>query len=181
MKPETYALIEQSIKAVPDYPKPGIIFRDITSLMENPQAYAATIHELVAIYKDCGFTKVAGTEARGFLFGAPLALELGVGFIPVRKPGKLPRETISQSYELEYGMDCVEIHKDALNENDKVLLVDDLIATGGTAEATVALIRQLKATISDAAFVINLVDLPGKQRLEQLDVKVTHLIEYHGE
>ncbi|CAG9001055.1 MAG: Adenine phosphoribosyltransferase [Candidatus Celerinatantimonas neptuna] len=181
MKPETYALIAQSIKAVPDYPKPGIIFRDITSLMENPQAYAATIHELVAIYKDCGFTKVAGTEARGFLFGAPLALELGVGFIPVRKPGKLPRETISQSYELEYGMDCVEIHKDALNENDKVLLVDDLIATGGTAEATVALIRQLGAIISDAAFVINLVDLPGKQRLEQLDVKVTHLIEYQGE
>ncbi|MFM2483406.1 adenine phosphoribosyltransferase [Celerinatantimonas sp. YJH-8] len=181
MKPETYALIEQSIKSIPDYPKPGIIFRDITSLMEDPAAYAATINSLAETFKGRGFTKVAGTEARGFLFGAPLALALGIGFIPVRKPGKLPRKTISQSYELEYGHDSVEIHEDALNSDDHVLLVDDLIATGGTAEATVKLIRQLGATITDAAFVINLVDLPGQKRLEQMGVHVTHLVQYQGD
>lgn len=181
MKPETYALIEESIKSIPDYPKPGIIFRDITTLLEDPAAYAATIQVLAERYQGLGFTKVAGTEARGFLFGAPLALALGVGFIPVRKPGKLPRETISQSYELEYGHDSVEIHKDAVTADDKVLLVDDLIATGGTAEATVKLIRSLGGTIDDAAFVINLVDLPGQKRLEQMGVKVTHLVQYQGD
>ncbi|MFM2483932.1 adenine phosphoribosyltransferase [Celerinatantimonas yamalensis] len=181
MNPETHALIKQSIKSIPDYPKPGIIFRDVTSLMENPVAYKATIDELVRIYAGRQFTKVAGTEARGFLFGAPLALALGIGFVPVRKPGKLPRETISQSYDLEYGTDQIEIHKDAVNADDKVLLVDDLIATGGTAEASVILLRRLGATIEDAAFVINLVDLPGQKRLEQLGINVVDLIQYQGD
>lgn len=181
MNPETRALIEQSIVSIPDYPQPGIIFRDITSLMENAKAYQATIDELASIYKDQKFTKVVGTEARGFLFGAPLALALGVGFVPVRKPGKLPRETISQSYELEYGTDTIEIHKDAVDKDDKVLLVDDLIATGGTAEAAVILLRKLGATVNDAAFVINLVDLPGQKKLESLGVKVVDLVQYQGE
>ena len=181
MKPEIYALIEKSITAIPDYPKDGITFRDITSLVENPQAYAATIDTLVEQYRGHGLTKIAGTEARGFLFGAPLALALGIGFVLVRKPGKLPRQTISQSYQLEYGSDSVEMHVDAVGPGDKVLLVDDLIATGGTAEATVSLIRELGATIDEAAFVINLIDLPGQRRLEALGVKVSHLIEYQGD
>lgn len=113
MNSEKQALIKASIKSIPDYPKPGILFRDVTSLMEDAAAYKATIEAMVEKYKDMGFTKIVGTEARGFLFGAPLALELGVGFVPVRKPGKLPRATISQSYELEYGTDTLEIHTDA--------------------------------------------------------------------
>lgn len=143
MSTETLTLIKNSIKSIPDYPKAGIMFRDVTSLMEDPKAYQATIQLLVEKYKQGGFTKIVGTEARGFLFGAPLALELGVGFVPVRKPGKLPRPTIAQTYDLEYGTDTLEIHTDAIVEGDKVLVVDDLLATGGTIEATVKLIRQL--------------------------------------
>ena len=127
MNTETLSLIKQSIKTIPNYPKEGILFRDVTSLLENAAAYKATIDLLVEHYRGQGFTKIVGTEARGFLFGAPLALELGVGFVPVRKPGKLPRATISQSYELEYGHDSLEIHPDAINPNDKVLVVDDVL------------------------------------------------------
>jgi len=143
MNTETLSLIKQSIKTIPNYPKEGILFRDVTSLLENAAAYKATIDLLVEHYRGQGFTKIVGTEARGFLFGAPLALELGVGFVPVRKPGKLPRATISQSYELEYGSDTLEIHADSITASDKVLVVDDLLATGGTIEATVKLIRRL--------------------------------------
>lgn len=135
--------IKDSIKTIPDYPKPGILFRDVTSLLENPLAYAASIELLVERYREAGVTKVVGTEARGFLFGAPVALALGVGFVPVRKPGKLPRATLSESYELEYGTDKLEIHTDAITAGDKVLVVDDLLATGGTIEATTKLIRRL--------------------------------------
>lgn len=119
MSTETLSLIKNSIKSIPDYPKAGIMFRDVTSLMEDPKAYQATIQLLVEKYKQGGFTKIVGTEARGFLFGAPLALELGVGFVPVRKPGKLPRPTIAQTYDLEYGTDTLEIHTDAIVEGDK--------------------------------------------------------------
>ncbi len=135
--------IKDSIKTIPDYPKAGILFRDVTSLLENPKAYSASIKLLSEHYSESGVTKVVGTEARGFLFGAPVALALGVGFVPVRKPGKLPRETISESYELEYGTDTLEIHTDSIQPGDKVLVVDDLLATGGTIEATVKLIRRL--------------------------------------
>lgn len=135
--------IKDSIKTIPDYPKAGILFRDVTSLLENPKAYSASIELLSEHYSESGVTKVVGTEARGFLFGAPVALALGVGFVPVRKPGKLPRETISESYELEYGTDTLEIHTDSIQPGDKVLVVDDLLATGGTIEATVKLIRRL--------------------------------------
>lgn len=121
MTQEKIELIQSSIKSIQDYPKPGILFRDVTSLMENPDAYRATMEVLTERYKDKGITKIIGTEARGFLFGAPLALALGVGFVPVRKPGRLPREVIAESYELEYGKDTLEIHLDAIAEGDKVL------------------------------------------------------------
>ncbi|MCL1079170.1 adenine phosphoribosyltransferase [Parashewanella spongiae] len=181
MNTETLAIIKQSIKTIPDYPKVGIMFRDVMSLLENAKAYQATISLLVEQYKSMGFTKVVGTEARGFLFGAPLALELGVGFVPVRKPGKLPRETISEDYELEYGKDTLEIHTDAIVEGDKVLVIDDLLATGGTIDATVKLIRRLKGDVSHAAFVINLPDLGGEARLKALGLDVLTLCEFEGE
>lgn len=177
---ETLSLIKASIKSIKDYPKPGILFRDVTSLLEDATAYRATIQLLVEKYKDMGFTKVVGTEARGFLFGAPLAIELGIGFIPVRKPGKLPRETVAQSYELEYGMDTLEIHVDAIEKGDKVLVVDDLLATGGTIEATTKLIRSLGGEVEHAAFVINLPEIGGDKRLAALDVNVYSICEFEG-
>ena len=181
MNTETLSLIKQSIKTIPNYPKEGILFRDVTSLLENAAAYKATIDLLVEHYRGQGFTKIVGTEARGFVFGAPLALELGIGFVPVRKPGKLPRATISQSYELEYGHDSLEIHTDAISANDKVLVVDDLLATGGTIEATVKLIRQLGGEVKHAAFVISLPDLGGEARLTALGLELVKLCEFEGE
>jgi adenine phosphoribosyltransferase len=172
--------IKNSIKTIPDYPKPGIFFRDITSLLEQPEAYAASIRLLADRYRDKGLTKVVGTEARGFLFGAPVALALGLGFVPVRKPGKLPRETLSESYELEYGVDMLEIHQDAIKPGDKVLVVDDLLATGGTIEATVKLIRRLGGEVHDAAFVINLADLGGEERLKRMAVESYSLVVFPG-
>ena len=130
-------LIKSSIKSIPDYPKEGIIFRDITTLLEVPAAFKATIDLIVEQYRDKGITKVLGTESRGFIFGAPVALALGLPFELVRKPKKLPRETISQSYQLEYGQDTLEMHIDAISDGDNVLIIDDLLATGGTVEATV--------------------------------------------
>ncbi|PML01502.1 adenine phosphoribosyltransferase [Vibrio breoganii] len=180
MNIEKQVLIKASIKSIPDYPKPGILFRDVTSLMEDAKAYQATIEMLIERYQGMGFTKVVGTEARGFLFGAPLALELGVGFVPVRKPGKLPRNTISQSYELEYGTDVLEIHTDAIIEGDKVLVVDDLLATGGTIEATTKLIRQLGGIVEHAAFVINLPEIGGDKRIEKMGIEVFSLCEFDG-
>ncbi|MYM59849.1 adenine phosphoribosyltransferase [Vibrio sp. OCN044] len=180
MTTETITLIKSSIKSIPDYPKPGIVFRDVTSLMENAAAYKAAIQMLVEKYQNMGFTKVVGTEARGFLFGAPLALELGIGFVPVRKPGKLPRQTIGQSYQLEYGTDTLEIHTDAISQGDKVLVVDDLLATGGTIEATTQLIRQLGGEVEHAAFVINLPEIGGDARLEKLGLKVYSICEFDG-
>jgi adenine phosphoribosyltransferase len=180
MNTQTLTLIKDSIKSIPDYPKPGILFRDVTSLLEDAKAYQATIGLLVEKYQAMGFTKVVGTEARGFLFGAPLALELGVGFVPVRKPGKLPRNTIAQSYQLEYGEDVLEIHTDAIEAGDKVLVVDDLLATGGTIEATTALIRQLGGEVEHAAFVINLPEIGGDKRLEKLGLNVFSICEFDG-
>ncbi|MCW2478501.1 adenine phosphoribosyltransferase [Candidatus Symbiopectobacterium sp. NZEC135] len=173
-------LIKNSIKSIPDYPKPGILFRDVTSLLEAPVAYATSIEMLANRFRDTGVTKVVGTEARGFLFGAPVALALGVGFVPVRKPGKLPRPTISESYELEYGTDSLEIHTDAISAGDKVLVIDDLLATGGTLEATVKLIRRLGGEVTDAAFIINLFDLGGEQRLNNLGINCYSLVNFPG-
>lgn len=181
MTPEQSLILKNAIHTVPNYPKAGIIFRDVTGVLENPEAFKLVIDVLTAKFKDGGYTKIVGTEARGFIFGAPLALALNIGFIPVRKPGKLPRETYAQNYELEYGTDTLEIHKDALTSEDKVLIIDDLLATGGTVEATAILIRRIGAQVSDAAFVISLPDLGGEKRLCDNDLTVTSLIEYEGE
>ncbi|MCL2916789.1 adenine phosphoribosyltransferase [Shewanella litorisediminis] len=181
MNTDSLALIKQSIKTIPDYPKVGIMFRDVTSLLEDHTAYQTAMKLLVERYKDAGFTKVVGTESRGFLFGAPLALELGLGFVPVRKPGKLPRETISESYELEYGHDTLEIHVDAIKAGDKVLVIDDLLATGGTIEATVKLIRRLGGDVAHAAFIISLPDLGGEKRLQAMGLEICKLCEFEGD
>ncbi|MBU2924458.1 adenine phosphoribosyltransferase [Colwellia sp. 4_MG-2023] len=181
MTEQQLAQLKSAIKAIPDYPVEGVLFRDVTSLLENAEAFALTIDLLTEKYKDQGFTKVVGTEARGFLFGAPLALALGVGFIPVRKPGKLPRQTFAQAYQLEYGEDVLEIHRDALSVDDKVLIIDDLLATGGTIEATTKLIRRIGAEVKDAGFVISLPDLGGEKRLAAIGLTTSSLVQYAGE
>ena len=173
-------LIKSSIKSIPNYPKEGIIFRDITSLLEVPSAFKATIDLIVEQYRDKGLTKVLGTESRGFIFGAPVALALGLPFELVRKPKKLPRETISQSYQLEYGQDTLEMHIDAISEGDNVLIIDDLLATGGTVEATVKLVQRLGGTVKHAAFVINLPELGGEKRLNNLGVNCYTLVNFEG-
>ena len=181
MKESDITLLKEAVHTIKDYPKEGILFRDVMGILENSEAFALTINTLRAKFENKGFTKIVGTEARGFLFGAPLALALGVGFVPVRKPGKLPRDTFAQDYDLEYGTDTLEIHQDALNEGDNVLIVDDLLATGGTIEATTKLIRRLGAQTSAAAFVISLPDLGGEQRLADLGLEITTLLQYEGE
>ena len=181
MTEQDISFLKSAIVDVPDYPIAGIMFRDITGILDDPKAFGLCIDTLKKQYQNHGITKIVGTEARGFLFGAPLALALGVGFVPVRKPGKLPRETIGQSYDLEYGQDTLEIHKDALSSDDVVLMVDDLLATGGTIEATTKLIRSVGATVTEAAFVIGLPGLKGHERLQQLDVNVYSMVEYDGE
>lgn len=173
-------LIKDSIMTIPDYPKAGILFRDITTLLENPAAFSSSIQLIVERFKNKGITKIVGTEARGFLFGVPVALALGVGFVPVRKKGKLPRETLQETYELEYGTDVLEIHTDSISQNDKVLVIDDLLATGGTIEATAKLIRRLGGTVADAAFVIELPELGGRARLAAQNIECYSLVSFDG-
>lgn len=173
-------LIKSSIKSIPNHPKEGIIFRDITSLLEVPDAFQACIDVMVERFKDQGITKVIGTESRGFIFGAPVALALKVPFVLVRKPGKLPREILSQSYQLEYGQDTLEIHTDSISKGDNVLIIDDLLATGGTVEATVKLVERLEGTVKHAAFVINLPELGGATRLENMGVAPFCLVDFEG-
>ena len=178
MSVEQLALIKSSIKTIEDYPLPGILFRDVTSLIENADAFAATIDLLKVRYQDEKIDKVVGTEARGFMFGAPLAIALDAGFVPVRKPSKLPRDTIQESYDLEYGSDVLQIHKDAIKPGEKVLLIDDLLATGGTAEASVKLIQRLGGEVIESAFIIELPELNGKKKLTALSVPSYSLIEF---
>ncbi len=173
-------LIKSSIKSIPNHPKEGIIFRDITSLLEVPEAFQATVDLIVEQYKNANITKVLGTESRGFIFGAPVALALGLPFVLVRKPGKLPRATISQNYQLEYGEDTLEIHQDAITSGDNVLIIDDLLATGGTVGATVKLVERLGGKVENAAFVINLPELGGEARLQELGVKSYCLVDFEG-
>jgi adenine phosphoribosyltransferase len=181
MNSDVLQLIKNSIKTIPDYPLPGIMFRDVTSLIENGEAFAATIDQFKERYKDKKIDKVVGTEARGFIFGAPLAAAIGAGFVPVRKPGKLPRDTIQEGYTLEYGSDVLQIHSDAILEGETVLLMDDLLATGGTAEASVKLIQRLGGIVIESAFVIELPELEGAQKLTDLDVPHFSLITFEGE
>jgi adenine phosphoribosyltransferase len=157
------------------------MFRDVTGILDDAEAFQLTIEILANKFKDGGFTKIVGTEARGFLFGAPLALAMGLGFVPVRKPGKLPRATYAQDYQLEYGHDTLEIHQDALTKDDNVLIIDDLLATGGTIEATTKLIRRLGAKVTDAAFVISLPDLGGEVKIQDMGLSVFSLLQYAGE
>lgn len=156
------------------------MFRDITTLLKDPVGLRITVNELVHRYTGVKIDKVAGIESRGFIVGAPLAYALGVGFVPIRKKGKLPAKTIGQDYELEYGVDRIEIHIDAIAEGEKILLVDDLIATGGTAEAAINLIRKVGGQIVECAFIIDLPDIGGKARLEHLNCPVFALCEFEG-
>ncbi|MDO8465179.1 MAG: adenine phosphoribosyltransferase [Gallionella sp.] len=173
--------IKSRIRTVPHYPKQGIQFRDITTLLKDPVGLRATIHEILNRYKDVKIDKVAGIESRGFIVGAPVAYALGLGFIPIRKKGKLPAETVGRDYELEYGTDRIEIHVDAIQKGDRVLLVDDLIATGGTAEAATKLIQDMGGTVVECCFVIDLPDIGGRARLEKLGHKVFALCEFEGD
>lgn len=158
--------LKQHIREVPDFPKPGISFKDITTLLSNPEAFAACIDAFAERYAPQNITKVVGVESRGFLFAAPLAYKLGVGLVPVRKKGKLPAECVQQEYELEYGMDIVEMHRDAIQPGDRVLVLDDVIATGGTLVAACRLTEMLGGEIIEAAAVLELLFLDGRQKLE---------------
>lgn len=162
--------IEALIREIPDFPIPGILFRDITPLLKDKQGFKGAIDLFVDRFKDAGIDYVVGIESRGYIFGAPLAYALGAGFIPVRKPGKLPHVTFSESYELEYGTNSLEIHADALSQGDRVLVVDDLLATGGTAAATGRLLERLGATIVAYAFMIELAALDGRSALPGAEV-----------
>lgn len=173
--------IKSLIRTVPHYPKQGIMFRDITTLLKDPVGLRATIHEISNRYKDIKIDKVAGIESRGFIVGTPVAYQLGLGFVPIRKQGKLPAETVGCDYDLEYGSDRIEIHKDAIQKGDRVLLVDDLIATGGTAEAATKLIQDMGGIVVECCFVIDLPDVGGRARLEAQGQKVFALCEFAGD
>jgi adenine phosphoribosyltransferase len=173
--------IKSRIRTVPHYPKQGVMFRDITTLLKDPVGFRVTITELVNRYAGQKIDKVAAIESRGFMIGAVVAFQLGVGFIPIRKKGKLPAKTVGHDYELEYGTDRIEIHVDAIGPGDRVLLIDDLIATGGTAEAAVKLIESMGGNIVECGFVIDLPDLGGRRRLEACGQKVFALCEFEGD
>ncbi|OLP57281.1 adenine phosphoribosyltransferase [Rhizobium rhizosphaerae] len=172
--------LEASIRAIKDYPKPGIVFRDITTLLGQPRAFRRAVDELVHPFAGNRVEKVAGIEARGFILGGAIAHQLSAGFVPIRKKGKLPHDTVRIAYSLEYGVDEMEMHRDAIVPGEKVILVDDLIATGGTAEAACLLLRQMGAEIVAACFVIDLPELGGRRKLEALGVEVRTLVEFDG-
>jgi len=169
-----------AIRNIPDYPKPGIMFRDITTLLGNPRAFRRSVDELVHPFAGTKIDKVAGMEARGFIIGGAVAHQLSAGFVPIRKKGKLPHDTVRIAYSLEYGVDEMEMHRDAVQPGEKVILVDDLIATGGTAEGAVKLLKQMGADIVAACFIIDLPALGGRKKLEALGVDVRTLVEFDG-
>ncbi|WP_438862754.1 adenine phosphoribosyltransferase [Neptunicella sp.] len=173
--------VKSSIRTIADYPKPGIQFRDVTSLMADSAAFNQTIQLLATQYQDMQFDKIVGTEARGFIFGAPLAIALGVGFVPVRKPNKLPGAVHSQSYQLEYGEDCLEIHQDAIHPGERVLMIDDLLATGGTIIATATLIQKMGGIVEHAGFVVSLPDLGGERALKAKGITAYSLCQFEGD
>ncbi|MCK5511832.1 MAG: adenine phosphoribosyltransferase, partial [Thermodesulfovibrionia bacterium] len=171
------------IRTIPDHPKKGIMFRDITTLIKDPVGFRLVIDNLTQRYikGDIDFDLIVGIEARGFIIGGALSYTLGKGFVPIRKPGKLPADVVSQEYQLEYGTDKVEIHKDAIEKGAKILLVDDLLATGGTALAAAALIEKLDGVISEMAFVVNLPDVGGYKKLKNKGYNLYCLTEFEGE
>src|SRR5256884_9644410 len=173
--------LQSSIRAIPDYPKPGIVFRDITTLLGNARAFRRAVDELVQPWEGMKIDKVAGIEARGFILGGAVAHQVSAGFVPIRKKGKLPHKRVSIAYSLEYGLDEMEMHEDAAEKGDRVILVDDLIATGGTAEGAVKLLRQLGEEVLACCFIIDFPDLGGPPKLRQLDVPVRTLISFAGD
>lgn len=179
--PMTPDALKQLVRTVPDFPQEGIQFRDITTLIGHGEGLASSIHHLAQMAQAKGAQKIAGMEARGFIFGAAVAVQLGVGFVPVRKPGKLPVETIGVDYDLEYGTDRLEIDPGAIGSGERVVIVDDLIATGGTALASSQLLREAGAEVSDALFVIDLPDLGGADLLRDAGVEVGVLMQFDGE
>src|ERR1700716_1329891 len=172
--------LKDAIRTIPDYPKPGIMFRDITTLLGNARAFRRAVDELVQPWAGMKIDKVAGIEARGFILGGAVAHQVSAGFVPIRKKGKLPYKRVTIGYSLEYGIDEMEMHEDAVEKGDRVVLVDDLIATGGTAEGAVKLLRQLGAQVLAACFIIDLPDLGGADKLRKLDVPVRPLITFEG-
>jgi adenine phosphoribosyltransferase len=168
------------IRTVPDFPKKGILFRDITSLLADPLGFSTVIDQLALRYKTQGITQVVGIESRGFMLGGALAYKLGLGFVPVRKKGKLPGETVSQDYQLEYGTDTLEMHIDALTAKDTVIIIDDLMATGGTAIGAATLVQKLGAKVMEIAVVIDLPDLDGAKKCRAQGLQVHTLIEFEG-
>lgn len=175
--------IKSKIRTVPDYPKKGIMFRDITTLIKDPVGFRLVIDNLTQRYlsADVQYDIIAGIEARGFIMGGALSYTLGKGFVPIRKKGKLPAEVESQEYALEYGTDIIEIHKDAFKKGDRILLVDDLLATGGTALAAAALIEKLGGEVVEMSFIVNLPDVGGQKKLEDKGYKIFSLTEFEGD
>jgi adenine phosphoribosyltransferase len=172
--------LKESVRTIPDYPKPGVMFRDITTLLGSPRAFRRAVDELVQPWAGMKIDKVAGIEARGFIIGGAVAHQVSAGFVPIRKKGKLPHKRVSIAYSLEYGLDEMEMHEDALVAGDRVILVDDLIATGGTAEGAVKLLRQQGAQVLAACFIIDLPDLGGAEKLRKMEVPVRTLISFEG-
>ncbi len=171
--------LKKTIRSIPNWPIEGVIFRDLTTLMQDPAAFRESCDVLYERYKDMDIDEIVGIDARGFVFGAVLAYKLGIGFVPVRKKGKLPFKTIQESYDLEYGTDTLEIHEDAVKKGSRVVIVDDLIATGGTVGATVKLMQKLGAQIVECAFVVELPDLNGRKQIPGIDV--FSITEFEGD
>jgi len=176
----TLRAIREAIRTIPDYPKPGVMFRDITTLLGNARAFHDVVQQLSQPWRAARIDCVAGIEARGFILGGAIAHELSAGFVPIRKKGKLPHATVRVAYSLEYGLDEMEMHRDAVAPGERIILVDDLIATGGTAVAAVTLLRGLGAQILAACFIIDLPDLGGSAKLAALEVPVATLVAFHG-
>jgi len=172
--------LKSVIRTIPDYPKPGILFRDITTLLGSPRAFRRAIDELVQPWAGMKIDKVAGIEVRGFIIGGAVAHQCSAGFVPIRKKGKLPHTTVRIAYSLEYGIDEMEMHEDAVAPSDRVILVDDLIATGGTAEGAVKLLRRIGAEVLAACFIVDLPDLGGADKLRKLDLPVRTLVSFEG-
>jgi adenine phosphoribosyltransferase len=172
--------LKDAVRTIPDYPKPGILFRDITTLLGSPMDFRRAVDQLVAPWAGGKIDKVAGIEARGFILGGAVAHQLSAGFVPIRKKGKLPHATVSIAYSLEYGVDEMEMHSDAVAPGERVILIDDLIATGGTAEAAVKLLKSIGAEVVAACFVIDLPDLGGARKIEALGVPVRTLMAFEG-
>ena len=173
--------IKSRIRTIPHYPHEGIMFRDITTLLKDPVGLRTTIQEIAAHCRDLEIDKVAGIESRGFIIGAPVAYELGLGFVPIRKGGKLPAEKVGLDYDLEYGTDRIEIHVDAVTPGDRILLIDDLIATGGTAEAAIRLIQDMGGVVVECCFVVDLPDVGGRKRLRELGHTPFALCHFDGD